>query len=140
MRFEGLGDVAAERATSLISQIKEIFIAQNAVDFRKGFNGLLAECYNMEIDPYKDECVVFVHRWWRQVKVIFGDESGLFLVHRRFDGGALKATFAFLREPSFVCVTVIAVSLLRATLVQLTWMQLSSIIRYICVVSGCLRS
>jgi hypothetical protein len=67
MRFEGLGDVAAERATSLISQIKEIFIAQHAVDFRKGFNGLLAECYNMEIDPYKDECVVFVHRWWRQV-------------------------------------------------------------------------
>ncbi len=90
---------------SLISQIREIFVAQHAVDFRKGVNGLLAECYGMNLDPYKGECVVFVHRSWRQIKVIFGDERGLFLLHRRFDGGALKATFAFLRDPSFVCVS-----------------------------------
>lgn len=97
---------------SLITQIREIFIAQHAIDFRKGFNSLLAECYRMELDPYKGECVVFVHRSWTQLKAILGDERGLILVQRRFEGGAMKSMFPFLSQPSFVCISQAEVAML----------------------------
>jgi hypothetical protein len=85
----------------LVSNIKEIFIAQHAVDFRKGADGLLAECYKVELNPYQGECVVFVHRSLRKIKVIGGDEKGLWVLLRRFEGGAIKKIFNFLLEPSF---------------------------------------
>lgn len=71
------------------------------MDFRKGIDGLLAECYKIELNPYRGECVVFVHRSLRKIKVIGGDEKGLWLLLRRFEGGAIKKFFSFLLEPSF---------------------------------------
>jgi transposase len=87
------------------SCIKEIFVAQHAVDFRKGADGLLAECYQMELDPYQGDCVVFVHRSRRSVKVICGNACGLSVLLRRFEGGALGRMFPFLEDPSFVSAT-----------------------------------
>lgn len=84
------------------SGIKEIFVAQHAVDFRKGPDGLIAECYSMELDPYSGDCVVFVHRSRRAVKVICGDAHGIWLLQRRFEGGALRDMFPFLTQRSFV--------------------------------------
>jgi len=85
--------------------IREVFIAQHAIDFRKGADGLIAECYAMDLDPYSGECVVFVHRSRRMVKVIGGDAHGVWVLLRRFEGGALKAMFPFLEDRSFVSVT-----------------------------------
>jgi hypothetical protein len=85
--------------------IKEVFVAQHAVDFRKGADGLIAECYAMELDPYEGDCVVFVHRTRRSVKVIGGNAMGVWVLLRRFEGGALKAMFPFLEDPSFVSAT-----------------------------------
>ena len=85
--------------------IKEVFIAQHAIDFRKGADGLIAECYAMELDPYEGDCVVFVHRTRRSVKVIGGNAMGVWVLLRRFEGGALKAMFPFLEDPSFVSAT-----------------------------------
>ena len=62
--------------------IKEVFIAQHAIDFRKGADGLIAECYAMELDPYEGDCVVFVHRTRRSVKVIGGNAMGVWVLLR----------------------------------------------------------
>lgn len=94
------------------SKVKEIFIAQHAIDFRKGADGLIGECYAMGLDPYVGECVVFVHRSRRKVKVIGGDAHGVWVLLRRFEGGALKEMFPFLSDPSFVSATPGELSLL----------------------------
>ena len=85
------------------TRIREIFIAQHCVDFRKGADGLLAECYHMELDPYQGDCVVFLHRSRRMLKVIGGDEFGVWVLLRRFEGGAMRELFPFLDNPCFVC-------------------------------------
>ena len=79
----------------LISNIKEVFIAQHKIDFRKGPDGLIAQCYAMDLDPYKGECVVFVHHSFRKIKVIGGDDKGVWVLLRRFEGGGLKKFFSF---------------------------------------------
>ena len=84
------------------TRIREIFIAQHCVDFRKGADGLLAECYQMELDPYQGDCVVFLHRSRRMLKVIGGDEFGVWVLLRRFEGGAMSELFPFLDNACFV--------------------------------------
>ena len=85
--------------------IRDVYVAQHAIDFRKGADGLIAECYAMELDPYQGDCVVFVHRSRRAVKVIGGNGMGVWVLLRRFEGGALKAMFPFLEDPAFVSAT-----------------------------------
>lgn len=85
--------------------IREVFVAQHAVDFRKGADALIAECYAMELNPYLGECVVFVHRSRRMVKVIGGDAHGVWVLLRRFEGGSLGQLFPFLEDRSFVSIS-----------------------------------
>ena len=87
------------------SRISEVFIAQHAIDFRKGADSLIAECYAMELNPYQGDCVVFVHRSRKMLKVIGGDAHGVWVLLRRFEGGSLKEMFPFLADPSFVTTT-----------------------------------
>lgn len=85
--------------------IKAIYIAQYSIDFRKGLSGLLAEAYSMELDPYNGDCVVFFHKSWRQIKFICGDEYGLCIATRYFDGGAIKHKIDLLESPCFMNIT-----------------------------------
>ena len=96
----------------LTTTIREIFIAQHAVDFRNGADGLLAQCYAMELDPYEGDCVVFIHRRRCAIKVIGGDAHGVWVLLRRFEGGALRKMFPFLEDPSFVSTSIGELSLL----------------------------
>jgi len=96
----------------LMSLIREVYIAQHAVDFRKGPDGLLAECYAMDLDPYSGECVIFLHRTRRSLKVICGNESGLCVILRRFEGGAMQEQFPFLEDRAFVGATHAELSML----------------------------
>ena len=85
--------------------IKNIYIAQHAIDFRKGPNGLISECYAMDLDPYRGDCILFLHRSRRSVKVICGDAHGVWVLLRRFEGGALGKSFPFLADRSCVSAT-----------------------------------
>jgi hypothetical protein len=38
--------------------VKQVFVAQHKIDFRRGVSGLLAEAYAMELDPYEGECLL----------------------------------------------------------------------------------
>ena len=67
------------------SYLKQLVLFSGSVDFRRRFDGLLALCYQNNYDPYQGDCVIFLSRNRREVRVLFGDRFGLFLVCRRFD-------------------------------------------------------
>lgn len=73
--------------------MKQIVLFSGQIDFRKRFDGLLALCYQSDYDPYKGDCVVFASRNFKEVRVFFGDELGLYMVCRRFEGGRMKMLF-----------------------------------------------
>ena len=80
--------------------VRRILMAQHRVDFRKRFDGLLAEAYRMGADPYDGDCVVFIKKDHTQIRALVGDGYGLYLVSRRFEGGRLRTLLKFAEEPS----------------------------------------
>jgi len=92
--------------------IRRVFMAQHRVDFRKQLNGLLAEAYNLGADPYNGDCVLFIKKDHTQLRVLVGDNVGLYLVIRRFDGGRLRTLLAFTKQPSVKSVSTAELSLL----------------------------
>ena len=77
----------------LPANLKHVYICADRVDFRKRWNGLLAESYRLGLNPYSGDLIVFVKRDKRQLVAICGDERGLMLFSRRFEGGSLKFIF-----------------------------------------------
>lgn len=80
--------------------IRRVLVAQHRIDFRKHFNGLLAEAYKVGADPYKGDCLIFYSRDNSQLRAVAGDELGLVLVYRRFEGGGMRRGFAFANNPA----------------------------------------
>jgi hypothetical protein len=80
--------------------VRRVLLAEHRVDFRKRFDGLLAEAYRLGADPYDGDCVVFIKRDRTQIRALVGDDYGLYLVCRRFEGGRLRAMLQFAEEPS----------------------------------------
>lgn len=75
------------------------YIAQYAIDFRKGHQGLLSEAKRNGIDLYRGDMVVFVSRDRKKVKAIVGDDSGLTLLYKCFSKGTIKTKIRFLEHP-----------------------------------------
>ena len=69
--------------------VRRVVVAKQGIDFRKQINGLLAESYNLGFDPYEGDCMVFVKNDRSQIRVLVGDEKGLYLISRRFEGGSI---------------------------------------------------
>jgi len=69
------------------------------VDFRKSHDGLLAECYRIGLDPFAGDVVLFVGRCRRRMKLLFADESGLWLAFKKFNAQTMKTKFRFLSDP-----------------------------------------
>jgi hypothetical protein len=91
---------------------KRLVIAKHRVDFRKQWDGLLAECYKMGFDPYAGDCVVFIKRDRRQLRALYGDARGLLWVARRFDGGSLALPWVFTEQRTSASVAATEVALL----------------------------
>jgi transposase len=79
--------------------VRRVLVAEHRVDFRKGFDGLLAEAQSLGARPYDGDCVVFVKRDRKQLRVLIGDGAGLYLVSRRFEGGRMRLVLAFAERP-----------------------------------------
>jgi hypothetical protein len=92
--------------------IRRVFLARHRVDFRKQFNGLLAECYRLGAEPYCGDCVVFVKKDRTQLRSLVGDRVGLYLVSRRFEGGSLREVLRFADDPSATHLSTAELSLL----------------------------
>ncbi len=92
--------------------IRRVFLARHRVDFRRRFDGLVAESYALGADPYAGDCVVFVKRDYTQLRAIVGDTVGLYLVCRRFEGGRLRKLWGFANEPHASSISTAELSLL----------------------------
>lgn len=92
--------------------MRRVFLAEYRVDFRKQMNGLLAEAYRLGADPYGGDCVVFIKKDRTQLRVLVGDEYGLYLVSRRFEGGRLRSVLQFAEDPRAAAITTGELSLL----------------------------
>ena len=79
--------------------IRRVFLAEHRVDFRKGFNGLLAEAFQLGAQPYEGDCIVFVKKDQTQLRALLGDRFGLYRVYRRFEGGRLRVLLQFAERP-----------------------------------------
>jgi len=81
------------------AKLRYIHLAMHRVDFRKSHDGMLAECYQMGLDPYAGDVVLFVGRCRRCMKLLFADETGLWLAFKRFNEESMKTKFRFLSDP-----------------------------------------
>ena len=82
-----------------------IWLAQHPVDFRKQHDGLLAECYKMNLDPFVGDVVIFIGKHRRSLKVLYADPQGLLLTAKKFTLEAMKTKFRFMLEPSCRSIT-----------------------------------
>ncbi len=81
------------------AKLRYIHLAMHRVDFRKSHDGLLAEAYSMGLDPFEGDVILFVGRCRRRMKLLFADDSGLWLAFKRFNAEAMKTKFRFLVDP-----------------------------------------
>jgi len=92
--------------------VRRVLLAEHRVDFRRGFDGLLAEAYRIGAQPYDGDCVVFIKKDRTQIRALVGDDYGLYLVRRRFEGGRLRLLLRFAERPSAKTVSTGELSLL----------------------------
>jgi hypothetical protein len=93
-------------------KIRRVLLAQHRVDFRKRFDGLLAEAYRLGAQPYDGDCVLFVKRDQTQLRALVGDGVGLYLISRRFEGGRLRLLLAFAEQPTVKTISTAELSML----------------------------
>jgi hypothetical protein len=93
-------------------KVSRVLLAQHRVDFRKGAPGLLAEAYRLGANPYEGDCVVFAKTDRTQLRVLVGDEVGLYLVTRRFEGGRLRLLTELSADPTAASITTAELSML----------------------------
>jgi hypothetical protein len=96
----------------LTVKIRRVFIANHRIDFRRRFDGLLAEARRFGADPYSGDCVLFIKRDRTQLRAIFGDAAGLYLVCRRFEGRCLQHLLTADQDPSIREISMAELSLL----------------------------
>lgn len=82
-----------------------VWLARHRVDFRKGHSGLLAEAFKMALDPFAGDIVIFVGRNRRRLKVLYADQTGLWISSKLFTLSAMKTKLKFLTEPSCNAIT-----------------------------------
>jgi hypothetical protein len=93
-------------------KVRRVFLARHRVDFRRRFDGLLAEAFQLGADPYDGDCVLFVKRDHTQLRAIVGDGVGLYLICRRFEGGRLRNLAPFELQPCAAEISTAELSLL----------------------------
>ncbi len=89
-----------------------VWLAQHRVDFRKQHNGLLAEAYQMGLDPFAGDIIIFIGRTRRMIKVLYADPTGLFVTAKLFTLETIKTRFKFLTESCAKDITMAELSLL----------------------------
>ncbi|MCA9686835.1 MAG: IS66 family insertion sequence element accessory protein TnpB [Myxococcales bacterium] len=69
----------------------QIYIAVDAVDMRKGFDGLAAVVrQQLRREPMSGELFVFLNRHRDRVKILYWDRSGWVIFYKRLERGSFK--------------------------------------------------
>ena len=93
-------------------KIRRVLLVEHRVDFRKQYDGLLAEAYRVGAQPYDGDCVVFLKKDRTQIRSLVGDAFGLYLIGRRFEGGRLGTVMKFLDRPGTKTISTAELSML----------------------------
>jgi len=88
-----------------VSRRQRIWLAQHRVDFRRQHDGLLAEAYKMNLDPFSGDLVIFIGRSRRSIKVLYADGTGVWVSIKKFTMEAMKTKLKFVLEPSCRSIT-----------------------------------
>jgi transposase len=74
-----------------ITDAHKIYLACQAVDFRKGIDGYAAVCRRQfNLDPFSGHCFIFTNRRRTAIKVLLYDGTGFWLCHKRLSKGKFK--------------------------------------------------
>jgi hypothetical protein len=84
----------------MVQRGQRVWLAQHRVDFRRQHQGLLAEAFKMNLDPFTGDVVIFVGRHRRRIKVLYADPTGLWVSTKVFTMESIKTKLNFLIEPS----------------------------------------
>lgn len=84
----------------MLSAITSVHIVAAPLDMRRSFDGLLASARHLGLDPYRGCCVLFLSKSRLILKAVVGDDKGILLLCRRFEGGRLPRLVDDLLEPS----------------------------------------
>jgi hypothetical protein len=84
----------------MVQRGQRVWLAQHRVDFRRQHQGLLAEAFKMNLDPFTGDVVIFVGRFRRRIKVLYADPTGLWVSTKVFTMESIKTKLKFLIEPS----------------------------------------
>jgi len=82
--------MGANNMLSITSEHK-IYIACQAVDFRKGMDGYAAVCRRQfNLDPFSGHCFIFRNKRATAIKVLLYDGTGFWLCHKRLSKDRFK--------------------------------------------------
>ena len=74
-----------------ITPAHKIYLACQAVDFRKGIDGYAAVCRaQFQLDPFSGHCFIFRNRRRTAIKVLLYDGTGFWLSHKRLSKGQFR--------------------------------------------------
>lgn len=69
----------------------KLFLADHAVDFRKGFDGLAAIVEHLfGLEPISGHVFVFLNKRANQVRLLFWERDGFCLVAKRLEAGTFR--------------------------------------------------
>lgn len=74
-----------------ITNSHKIYIACQAVDFRKGIDGYAALCRSqLQLNPFSGHCFIFRNKRRTAIKILLYDRTGFWLCHKRPSKGQFK--------------------------------------------------
>jgi transposase len=85
-----------------ITNAHKIYIACQAVDFRKGIDGYAAFCRSkLQLNPFSGHCFIFRNKKCTAIKILLYHGKGFWLCHKRLSKGQFK------RWPTKACEVVL---------------------------------
>ena len=90
--------------------ITRVCLVRHKVSFRMQHEGLLGEAYRIGLNPYKGDFVVFIGRHKKAIKLLFADQSGIWVGYKRFHQGHVPSEFKFLDDPGATIIAPSAVT------------------------------
>lgn len=89
----------------MLSGVRTVHLVSSPLDMRRSFDGLLASARHLGLDPYEGCCVVFLSRSRQILKAVFGDDKGIKLLCRRFEGSCLPRLVDDLLAPGVTTIS-----------------------------------
>lgn len=84
-----------------LEEATKVFLYARPTDMRKGFDGLYGLVTGqMELDPLHGYLFVFMNRQRTRIKVLFWNNDGLALFHKRLERGTFKRPTARVNAPN----------------------------------------